>query len=143
MIYDLSAYAVRALAPHTRPIRHRGQGREERRHDVMAHVHTFGTVAPAAVGIIHLGATSCYVTDNADLIFLGYRDLPTWGFTHFQPAQLTTVGKCATLWIQEVDDRIFSTSVDLNHTFAPIHISPPKDEKKLDIVAPTLDQAQR
>ncbi|KIK09640.1 hypothetical protein K443DRAFT_671528 [Laccaria amethystina LaAM-08-1] len=97
----------------------------KRRHDVMAHVHTFGTVAPAAAGIIHLGATSCYVTDNADLIFLRegltllirslsalisrlsafaaqYRDLPTLGFTHFQPAQLTTVGKRATLWIQEL-----------------------------------------
>lgn len=98
---------------------------KKRRHDVMAHVHTFGKVAPAAAGIIHLGATSCYVTDNADLIFLReglgflirslavlisrlsafaaqYRDLPTLGFTHFQPAQLTTVGKRATLWIQEL-----------------------------------------
>ncbi|ORY34753.1 adenylosuccinate lyase [Naematelia encephala] len=98
---------------------------KRRRHDVMAHVHTFGTVAPEAAGIIHLGATSCYVTDNADLIFLReglsillpklavvisrfsafaekYRDLPTLGFTHFQPAQLTTVGKRATLWIQEL-----------------------------------------
>ncbi|TEB18239.1 adenylosuccinate lyase [Coprinellus micaceus] len=98
---------------------------KKRRHDVMAHVYTFGKVAPAAAGIIHLGATSCYVTDNADLIFLRegltllirslavlisrlsafaaqYRDLPTLGFTHFQPAQLTTVGKRATLWIQEL-----------------------------------------
>ena len=89
----------------------------------MAHVHTFGEVAPAAAAIIHLGATSCFVTDNADLIFLRngcdlllnklaivisrlaqfaetYRDLPTLGFTHYQPAQLTTVGKRATLWIQ-------------------------------------------
>ncbi|KAG8699937.1 adenylosuccinase ade13, partial [Ceratobasidium sp. 394] len=98
---------------------------KKRRHDVMAHVHTFGTVAPAAAPIIHLGATSCYVTDNADLILLRegcdillgrlavvidrlanfakeYRALPTLGFTHFQPAQLTTVGKRATLWIQEL-----------------------------------------
>ncbi|KAI5991238.1 L-Aspartase-like protein [Pisolithus albus] len=98
---------------------------KKRRHDVMAHVHTFGQVAPAAAGIIHLGATSCYVTDNADLIFirtgLTYLlkslavlisrlsafarengGLPTLGFTHFQPAQLTTVGKRATLWIQEL-----------------------------------------
>ncbi|KIY48552.1 Adenylosuccinate lyase [Fistulina hepatica ATCC 64428] len=98
---------------------------KKRRHDVMAHVHTFGTVAPAAAGIIHLGATSCYVTDNADLIFLRvgltylirslavlisrlsafaaqYRDLPALGFTHFQPAQLTTVGKRATVWIQDL-----------------------------------------
>ncbi|KAG6879218.1 Phosphoribosylglycinamide formyltransferase [Termitomyces sp. T32_za158] len=101
------------------------QEEKKRRHDVMAHVHTFGTIAPAAAGIIHLGATSCYVTDNADLIFLRtgltylinslavlisrlsafaeeYRALPTLGFTHFQPAQLTTVGKRATLWIQEL-----------------------------------------
>ncbi|KAI8975077.1 adenylosuccinate lyase [Mycotypha africana] len=97
----------------------------KRRHDVMAHVHTFGLVAPAAAGIIHLGATSCYVTDNGDLIILRdaydivikklarvidilsnfakeYRALPTLGFTHFQPAQLVTVGKRATLWIQEL-----------------------------------------
>lgn len=89
----------------------------------MAHVHTFGQMAPAAAAIIHLGATSCYVTDNADLIFLRkgcdlllnklavvierfakfaetHRDLPTLGFTHYQPAQLTTVGKRATLWLQ-------------------------------------------
>ncbi|KZT00367.1 adenylosuccinate lyase [Laetiporus sulphureus 93-53] len=98
---------------------------KKRRHDVMAHVHTFGHVAPAAAGIIHLGATSCYVTDNADLIFIRealtllmkklvvvihrfaafagqYKDLPTLGFTHFQPAQLTTVGKRTTLWLQEL-----------------------------------------
>ncbi|PWN50637.1 Adenylosuccinate lyase [Violaceomyces palustris] len=98
---------------------------KRRRHDVMAHVHVFGLVAPKAAGFIHLGATSCYVTDNADLIFLRqgldlllpklalvvhrlaafaekYKDLPTLGFTHMQPAQLTTVGKRATLWIQEL-----------------------------------------
>ncbi|EDO15557.1 hypothetical protein Kpol_1042p16 [Vanderwaltozyma polyspora DSM 70294] len=95
------------------------------RHDVMAHVHTFGETCPAAAGVIHLGATSCYVTDNADLIFLRdaydiiipklvnvidrlakfaseYKDLPVLGWTHFQPAQLTTMGKRATLWIQEL-----------------------------------------
>lgn len=91
------------------------------RHDVMAHVHTFGDAAPKAAPIIHLGATSCYVGDNADLIIMRdgmrlladklaclidrlgrfakqHRALPTLGFTHFQPAQLTTVGKRATLW---------------------------------------------
>jgi len=91
------------------------------RHDVMAHVYTFGDVAPKAAPIIHLGATSCYVGDNADLIIMRkgmeilagklacvidrlgrfakkYRALPTLGFTHYQPAQLTTVGKRATLW---------------------------------------------
>jgi adenylosuccinate lyase len=95
------------------------------RHDVMAHVHLFGDVAPAAKGIIHLGATSAYIGDNTDLILhregLGlirdrlvrciarladfaaeYRDLPTLGFTHFQPAQPTTVGKRATLWLQDL-----------------------------------------
>ena len=95
------------------------------RHDVMAHVHTFGETCPDAAGIIHLGATSCYVTDNADLIFLRdaydlvipklvnvidrlskfameYKDLPVLGWTHFQPAQLTTLGKRSTLWIQEL-----------------------------------------
>ena len=91
------------------------------RHDVMAHVHAFGDVAPKAAPIMHLGATSCYVGDNADLIIMRegmqiltgklaalmdalgkfakkYRALPTLGFTHYQPAQLTTVGKRATLW---------------------------------------------
>jgi adenylosuccinate lyase len=92
------------------------------RHDVMAHVHTYAKAAPAAKPIIHLGATSCFVGDNADIIImkealetlrgkicaiianlrdfaLKYKDLPTLGFTHFQPAQLTTVGKRASLWI--------------------------------------------
>ncbi len=95
------------------------------RHDVMAHVHTYEHVAPAAKGIIHLGATSQYVVDNADLIIMRdalrlvaqrlaaaidalgtfatqWKDLPTLGYTHFQPAQLTTVGKRATLWAQDL-----------------------------------------
>jgi adenylosuccinate lyase len=95
------------------------------RHDVMAHVHTFEEAAPAAKGIIHLGATSQYVVDNADLIVMRdamrmqaqrlanaidalatfavkWKDLPTLGYTHFQPAQLTTVGKRATLWAQDL-----------------------------------------
>lgn len=94
------------------------------RHDVMAHIHVYGESCPAAAGIIHLGATSCYVTDNADLIIyrdalryirgelvavikvlsgfaMEYRSLPTLGYTHFQPAQLVTVGKRACLWIQD------------------------------------------
>uniref|UniRef100_A0AAX7UW52 Adenylosuccinate lyase n=1 Tax=Astatotilapia calliptera TaxID=8154 RepID=A0AAX7UW52_ASTCA len=100
---------------------------EERklRHDVMAHVHTFAHCCPTAAPIIHLGATSCYVGDNTDLIALRdgfnillsklarvidrlanfaeeYADLPTLGFTHFQPAQLTTVGKRACLWLQDL-----------------------------------------
>ena len=95
------------------------------RHDVMAHVHAYGDVAPAAKPWIHLGATSAFVTDNADLILLRrgldllagrsiavlralaafahkWRDLPTLGYTHLQPAQLTTVGKRATLWMQDL-----------------------------------------
>ena len=95
------------------------------RHDVMAHVKAFGIAAPKAAGIIHLGATSCFVDCNADLIImkdglglilgklvnvmeklknfaLRYKDLPTLGFTHLQPAQLTTVGKRAALWLQDL-----------------------------------------
>jgi adenylosuccinate lyase len=94
------------------------------RHDVMAHVHALGEVAPKAREIVHLGATSCYVTDNADLILMresldavcvrlasvidalakfadAWKSEPTLGFTHFQPAQLTTVGKRATLWLYD------------------------------------------
>lgn len=95
------------------------------RHDVMAHVHALGDVAPKARPIIHLGATSCYVTDNTDLILIRdgltlirdalvgaidalaafaecWKDLPCLGYTHFQPAQLVTVGKRATLWCQDL-----------------------------------------
>jgi len=98
---------------------------KEFRHDVMAHIHAYGEQCPNARGIIHLGATSCYVGDNTDIIImheglkiirkkliaviaklsefaLKYKDLPTLGFTHFQPAQLVTVGKRATLWIQDL-----------------------------------------
>lgn len=97
----------------------------ELRHDVMAHVHAWGEQCPSARGILHLGATSCFVTDNADLIVLRealgivrmqlvsliaklrefayeWRAFPTLGFTHFQPAQATTVGKRATLWLQDL-----------------------------------------
>ena len=97
----------------------------EVRHDVMSHVYAYGQQCPKAAGIIHLGATSCYVGDNTDIIImteamklvrkklinvinelakfaLKYKDLPTIAFTHFQPAQPTTVGKRATLWIQEL-----------------------------------------
>ncbi len=95
------------------------------RHDVMSHVYAYGVQCPKAAGIIHLGATSCYVGDNTDVIIMTealkivekklvgvirqlsafadkYKELPTLAFTHFQPAQPTTVGKRATLWIQEL-----------------------------------------
>ncbi|NLM35297.1 MAG: adenylosuccinate lyase [Clostridiales bacterium] len=95
------------------------------RHDVMSHVYAYGLQCPNAKGIIHLGATSCYVGDNTDLIIMKealllikkkiiciiealskfadkYKDMPTLGFTHLQPAQLTTVGKRACLWIQDL-----------------------------------------
>lgn len=98
---------------------------KEVRHDVMSHVYAYGLQCPSAKGIIHLGATSCYVGDNTDIIImkealllikkkivsvlsllkefsLKYKNMPTLGFTHFQPAQLTTVGKRATLWMQDL-----------------------------------------
>ena len=97
---------------------------KEVRHDVMAHVYAYGKAAPSAAGIIHLGATSCYVTDNADIVLYRdglkylrgellkvianlsrfaetYKATPTLGYTHYQPAQLVTVGKRATLWMQD------------------------------------------
>ena len=97
---------------------------KEVRHDVMAHVYAYGKAAPSAAGIIHLGATSCYVTDNADIILYRnglkyirqellkvianlaefaaqYKSMPTLGYTHYQPAQLVTVGKRVTLWMQD------------------------------------------
>ena len=109
---------------------------KEVRHDVMAHIYGYGVMAPGAKGIIHLGATSCYVTDNADLILYRdglrylrtqlctameklaqfaeqYAEMPCLGYTHYQPAQLVTVGKRASLWLQdfmldleELDDAI-------------------------------------
>ncbi len=100
------------------------QREKEVRHDVMAHVYAYGKAAPSAAGIIHLGATSCYVTDNADLVLYRdalqylrgellsvlahlsrfaekYKATPTLGYTHYQPAQPVTIGKRATLWMQD------------------------------------------
>ena len=114
---------------------------KEVRHDVMAHVYAYGCQCPKAKGIIHLGATSCYVGDNTDIIIMTealklvrrklvnvlselagfadrYKNLPTLAFTHFQPAQPTTVGKRATLWMQE-----FCLDLeDLNHVISSMKL---------------------
>jgi adenylosuccinate lyase len=124
---DISDVQLEEMAANLENIDYEMAAAEEktRRHDVMAHVHTFGAVAPTAAPIIHLGATSCYVTDNSELLMIrdgldlllpklakvvdrlsGFAEewggQPTLGFTHFQPAQLTTVGKRACLWLQDL-----------------------------------------
>lgn len=118
---------VDELAAHVEDIDYETAARRERevRHDVMAHVYTYGLCCPKAAGIIHLGATSCYVGDNTDVIIMRdalqlvkqkllgvirqlarfaeeYKSLPCLAYTHLQPAQLTTVGKRATLWMNEL-----------------------------------------
>ena len=118
---------VAELESHINDINYDVAAAEEKklRHDVMAHVHAYGAQCPNAMPIIHLGATSCYVGDNTDVILMReglllirdklvrvlhtlstfadkYKALPTLGFTHFQPAQLVTVGKRATLWMNEL-----------------------------------------
>jgi len=123
----ITAAQVAELEAHITDIDYAAAERRERevRHDVMAHVYAYGKAAPSAAGIIHLGATSCYVTDNADLILyrdglrylrgelLGvlanlaafarkYATTPTLGYTHYQPAQPVTVGKRAALWMQDL-----------------------------------------
>ena len=122
----ITARQVQEMEAHVTDIDYEVATARERevRHDVMAHVYAYGKAAPSAAGILHLGATSCYVTDNADLIL--YRDglrylrgqllsvladlatfarryaaVPTLGYTHYQPAQPVTVGKRATLWMQD------------------------------------------
>jgi adenylosuccinate lyase len=124
---DIPDHAIRQMRAHLHDIDFEAVAAYERRfrHDVMAHAYAFGDAAPAAKGIIHFGATSAYVTDNADLILMRrgldllrgkvvevlrtlaafareWRAEPTLGYTHLQPAQLTTVGKRATLWMQDL-----------------------------------------
>ena len=124
---DIPEEAIAQMREHLDDIDFKQVADYERRfrHDVMAHVHAFGEVAPAARKFIHLGATSCFVTDNAELILMRralgllrgkiarimtllakfsrqWRDVPALGYTHLQPAQLTTVGKRATLWMQDL-----------------------------------------
>lgn len=123
----VTAAQVKELEDNLLPIDYELVARREAevRHDVMAHIYAFGQAAPGAKGIIHLGATSCYVTDNADVVLFRdallhlrgelcavaanlcdfierYADMPILGYTHFQPAQLTTVGKRASLWLQDL-----------------------------------------
>ncbi|MBQ3855476.1 MAG: adenylosuccinate lyase, partial [Ruminococcus sp.] len=118
---------VKQLEEHINDIDYEAAEARERitRHDVMAHVFTYGQACPDAAGIIHLGATSCYVGDNTDVIIMRdalqivrrkllnvmsnlakfadkYKDLPCLAYTHLQPAQPTTVGKRATLWLNEL-----------------------------------------
>ena len=118
---------IKELKAHVDDINYDEAAKREKevRHDVMSHVYAYGLQCPSAKGIIHLGATSCYVGDNTDIIIMRdalnliknkivtvlnhlknfaieYKDMPTLGFTHFQPAQLTTVGKRATLWMQDL-----------------------------------------
>ncbi|MHC4639074.1 MAG: lyase family protein, partial [Planctomycetota bacterium] len=123
---DIKQTQIKQMARHLDDIDFKKAAKYEKkfRHDVMAHIYTFADVAPKAAPIIHLGATSCFVGDNADLIIMRqalemtagklaavinllgkfakkYRALPSLGFTHYQPAQLTTVGKRAALWCYE------------------------------------------
>ena len=124
---NITAEQVAELEAHITDIDYEVAAAREKvvRHDVMAHVYAYGLVAPSAAGIIHLGATSCYVTDNADIVIYRdglrylrkellkvvanlhdfadkYKAMPTLGYTHYQPAQLVTVGKRATLWMQDL-----------------------------------------
>ncbi len=123
----ISEEQLRALEAHLTDIDFELAARREKevRHDVMAHIYAYGKAAPSAAGILHLGATSCYVTDNGDLILYReglralrgqllmllsalagfaerYRALPALGYTHYQPAQPVTVGKRAVLWMQDL-----------------------------------------
>jgi adenylosuccinate lyase len=137
---DISAAAIADMKGHLDDIDFANAAEYEKRfrHDVMAHVHAFGDAAPAARGVIHLGATSAYVTDNSDLILMRrglgllrsrvisvlrtlakfastWRAEPTLGYTHLQPAQLTTVGKRATLWMQDLVLDLADLDVRLAH----------------------------
>ena len=133
---SISEMQIQEMRDHSDDIDYAAADAHERevRHDVMAHVLAYGDVCPSARGIIHLGATSCYVGDNTDLMLMAegldlvrmrllsvvwkladfasrYRALPTLGFTHFQPAQPVTVGKRAVLWIED----LLSDLDDLEH----------------------------
>jgi len=139
----ISDEQIAQLKAHQDDINYDVAAREEAlvRHDVMAHVHAYGEQCPLAKGIIHLGATSCYVGDNTDLIIMAEalklvrvklvavidqlsrfaaanKSLPTLGFTHFQPAQLVTVGKRATLWLSD----LVSDLADLDYVLGSLRL---------------------
>ncbi len=143
----ISAEQIAQLKRHVDDVEFEAAGRHERRlrHDVMAHVYAYGDVCPDARAIIHLGATSCFVTDNTDLLLLRealelvrgrlvavidrlaefarkYRDLPCLGFTHLQPAQPTTMGKRACLWAYD----LVLDLAELEHRLAALKARGPK-----------------
>lgn len=136
---NITEEQIAEMEKHVNDVDFKAAGEEEKltRHDVMAHVHVFAKQCPLAAPVIHLGATSCYVGDNTDLLNIKgalelllprlarviqrlstfaqeYKNLPTLGFTHLQPAQLTTVGKRCTLWIQDLlmDERALSRCLE-------------------------------
>lgn len=137
---DITDEQLQELHDHIHDINYEVAEARERevRHDVMAHVYAYGQQCPHAAGIIHLGATSCYVTDNADILIFSaalqqikrevlevikqlagfakqYADLPTLGYTHGQPAAPTTVGKRATLWLQNFMENLDELDFVYNH----------------------------
>ena len=138
---DITEEQIEELKAHALDINYDvAKAREkEVRHDVMSHVYAYGVQCPKAKGIIHLGATSCYVGDNTDLIImhealelvqkkivnvlekleefaLKYKDMPCLAFTHFQPAQPTTVGKRASLWAQD----LYMYYIEIQHLDAKV-----------------------
>ena len=136
----ITARQVQELEAHVTDIDYEVAAARERevRHDVMAHVYAYGKAAPSAAGILHLGATSCYVGDNTDIILMKegltllrdklvrvlaalgrfarqYKAMPTLGYTHYQAAQLVTVGKRATLWMYELLQDLEELEYRLSH----------------------------
>ena len=148
---DITQEQIDELKAHAEDINYDVAKEREKlvRHDVMSHVYAYGVQCPKAKGIIHLGATSCYVGDNTDIIIMTealklvrvkllnvinelskfamkYKDLPTLGFTHFQPAQPTTVGKRASLWLM---DLVYDLE-DLDHVIANMRLLGSKEQQE-------------
>ena len=162
----ITARQVQELEAHVTDIDYEVAAARERevRHDVMAHVYAYGKAAPSAAGILHLGATSCYVTDNADLIL--YRDglrylrgqllsvladlaafarryaaVPTLGYTHYQPAQPVTVGKRATLWMQDFLSDVEELDALLSGSSSPEDVPKGLQSRTLERIRTHLAQA--